>query len=87
MPQIKTTLDAEQEAFDKEVAEIKAWWDSSDKQRQLKRYVFYLSQFFLERKLISPKPAPIQPNELQPFVARSNRNMLQVTWPSSSGIR
>lgn len=39
MPQIKTTLDAEQEAFDKEVAEIKAWWDSSGKQRQLKRYV------------------------------------------------
>jgi hypothetical protein len=39
MPQIKTTLDAEQEAFDKGVAEIKAWWDSSDKQRQLKRYV------------------------------------------------
>lgn len=44
MPQIKTTLDAEQEAFDKEVAEIKAWWDSSDKQRQLKRYVLYLSR-------------------------------------------
>lgn len=41
MPQIKTTLDAEQEAFDKEVAEIKAWWDSSDKQRQLKRYVSF----------------------------------------------
>lgn len=37
MPQIKTTLDAEQEAFDKEVAEIKTWWESSDKQRQLKR--------------------------------------------------
>ncbi|GAM37819.1 isocitrate lyase [Talaromyces pinophilus] len=37
MPQIKTTLDAEQEAFEKEVVEIKAWWDSSDKQRQLKR--------------------------------------------------
>jgi len=37
MPQSKLSLDAEQAAFDKEVAEIKAWWESSPKQRQLKR--------------------------------------------------
>lgn len=37
MPQTNITLDAEQEVFDKEVAEIKAWWDSSAKQRLLKR--------------------------------------------------
>lgn len=37
MPKSKLSLDAEQAAFDEEVAEIKAWWESSPKQRQLKR--------------------------------------------------
>ncbi|ETN45989.1 isocitrate lyase [Cyphellophora europaea CBS 101466] len=37
MPSHRWTLDEEQAAFDKEVSEIKAWWESSDKQRQLKR--------------------------------------------------
>ncbi|KAL4941386.1 isocitrate lyase [Aspergillus oleicola] len=37
MPEIQRSLDAEQAAFDKEVGEIEAWWDSSAKQRQLKR--------------------------------------------------
>ncbi|EED17105.1 hypothetical protein TSTA_021620 [Talaromyces stipitatus ATCC 10500] len=31
MPQVKTTLDAEREAFDKEVAEIEAWWESTER--------------------------------------------------------
>ena len=39
MPSHRWTLDEEQAMFDKEVSEIKAWWESSDKQRQLKRYV------------------------------------------------
>lgn len=39
MPKINTTLDAEQAAFDAEVNEIKQWWQSSAKQRQLKRYI------------------------------------------------
>lgn len=38
MPSNALTLDEEQAIFDREVAEIKAWWASSDKQRQLKRY-------------------------------------------------
>ncbi|KAK6385481.1 hypothetical protein LTS17_001049 [Exophiala oligosperma] len=37
MPKINTNLDAEQAAFDAEVNEIKQWWQSSAKQRQLKR--------------------------------------------------
>ncbi|KAJ5118908.1 isocitrate lyase [Penicillium atrosanguineum] len=37
MPQSNLSLDAEQAIFDKDVADIKAWWDSSVKQRQLKR--------------------------------------------------
>jgi isocitrate lyase len=37
MPKTMVSLDAEQAAFDKEVADIQAWWQSSPKQRQLKR--------------------------------------------------
>ncbi|KAI1613446.1 isocitrate lyase [Exophiala viscosa] len=37
MPKTNMSLDAEQAAFDQEVADIKAWWQSSAKQRQLKR--------------------------------------------------
>ncbi|EXJ77601.1 isocitrate lyase [Capronia epimyces CBS 606.96] len=37
MPKTNLTLDAEQAAFDQEVADIKAWWESTPKQRQLKR--------------------------------------------------
>ncbi len=37
MPQTKLSLDAEQAAFDEDVAAIKAWWTSSSKQRQMKR--------------------------------------------------
>lgn len=39
MPEIQKSLDAEQAAFDQEVAEIEAWWSSSEKQKQLKRCV------------------------------------------------
>ena len=37
MPKTNMSLDAEQAAFDQEVADIKGWWQSSAKQRQLKR--------------------------------------------------
>lgn len=58
MPEVQKSLDAEQAAFDQEVAEIEAWWNSSAKQKQLKRFVkvynFHPSH---TNQLTSPYPA------------------------------
>lgn len=81
MPKLNISLDAEQAAFDAEVNEIKRWWESSAKQRQLKRYTGSIIPIVSSWEVLTPQQiVHTQPSASPHYAAPSNRRIRPATW-------